>query len=186
MAPLVSTFLQKSLVERVSSRALDRRWVWQNPLYSWIFIKMRVRGKTKQILLRFSCDYMMLISQARYVYSLFVEDWKIEHFVYRHLSKKWTLWWYTLTQMKMASSSALLKNIHRYQKRGTELRICGSQLLSAVLLKTSRTLRRNATTSNFCPKLSCAAFPIRSASPDTRASLLIAHAKLLKNVRRKL
>ena len=88
--------------------------------------------------------------------------------------------------MKMASSSALLKNIHRYQKRGTELRICGSQLLSAVLLKTSRTLRRNATTSNFCPKLSCAAFPIRSASPDTRASLLIAHAKLLKNVRRKL
>lgn len=80
--------------------------------------------------------------------------------------------------MKMASSSALLKNIHRYQKRGTELRICGSQLLSAVLLKTSRTLRRNATTSNFCPKLSCAAFPIRSASPDTRASLLIAHAKL--------
>lgn len=49
---------------------------------------MRVRGKTKQILLRFSCDYVMLISQARYVYSLFVEDWKIEHFVYRHLSKK--------------------------------------------------------------------------------------------------
>jgi len=63
VAPLVSTFLQKSLVERVSSRALDRRWVWQNPLYSWIFIKCGSEARQNKSYLGFPVTTWCLLAK---------------------------------------------------------------------------------------------------------------------------